>query len=378
MPLDSLKRFLQNNSIPVVENKVGFLEIIRKQHHENINSNLYAHFINSSNESVRTLFVDALLELVYNKTGKRFSMPEVYASTEVNTGKGRIDIVIMGNQDKDIILIENKIYHCLNNDLLDYWQFFKIDDSKKVGVLLTLHNHQIPSDVIGKFINITHFDWARLIERNLASIDLPVNYAVYINDFINTIKNLTTTYEMNESTKFYFEHSEQIVKAQQTIHEAHKFINEQLELIANTIGWQTYGNSMNWRNLWDAHNKLDTYLTIITKDLLEGRKSFTIILELNREDKLKENEVAKLLENHPQKLSKKRGNSQGSYVHFLYKSYPITFEELENFAEIVVEHIRKDFADMTLKVIRLLYEGKDISNWERKFLGVEEEIEDFI
>lgn len=367
---NELLAFLQNAEIPRSEYKIGFLEMIRKQHHENINSNLYAHFINTPNEEISSLFMDCLLDLIEQKSGKAITIAEAYAQTEVYTGNGRIDILIKDRRGDHTIIIENKVYHVLDNELLDYWKFIKKEDSQKVGVLLTLKPTEIPSEknVKDKFINITHSEWLGKIKEQMHPEALSENYRVYLNDFIQTIENLTTSYKMNEAAKFYFQNAEQVLKAKQTEIEAHAFLNNQLEWIAETIGWKTHGSSMHWRNFWDAENTINTYLTIVTKDLVEGRPHFMLILELWAYDKAAVEKIKEQFEHHAQFKGKDEGQSAGNYLHLLCKNYPIETKDLERLGEIVVDCIRRDFAELTYEIIKFRYPHKDLSKWKEKFL----------
>lgn len=371
MNLQELEAFLENETIPVTKNKIGFLEIIRKQHYENINSNLYAHFLSCDVAEVRSLFFDALLSLITVKTGKHLTFINEKVSTEVATvTNGRIDILIEDYHYQNAIIIENKIYHHLSNDLLDYWNHYKTEASKKVGVLLTLFQHEIPENAKGNFINITHIEWINKVKENFTPESFTANYKVYIEDFINTIENLTRINTMNESAKFYFEHAPKIIEANKALTEAHLFLNNELLLIANKIGWQSFGNEITWRNFWDEYNHIDTYLTVVTKDLVEGKSlSFILVLELNRKDKEREEEVREKFKNHPQALDKHRGESVDNYVHFLCKTYTLTIDELAHFSDIVVDKINTDFAAITIEVIKYLYPEKDISTFENQFMS---------
>ncbi|MES2588842.1 MAG: PD-(D/E)XK nuclease family protein [Bacteroidota bacterium] len=368
--MDELNTLLKLD-IPVSKNHTGFLELIKKQYHENINSNIYAHFLNSSQSEVSSLFLNALLDLIEIKSPKKIQIHQAYAHTEVPTSKGRLDILIDGSFGSGKILIENKLYHWLHNDLDEYWNHFNCSEDKKVGVLLTLEKHFIPENVTDKFINITHLEWINKVKENFILDTFPLNYQVYIGDFIQTIENLSKSYDMNATTKFYFEHTNQILKATATVSEAHQFLNNQLEYIANEIGWKTYGSSMNWRNFWDEHNHIDTYLTIITENLLNGKMIFSLILELKREDKKKVDEVRNLLKDHEQYRADSQTYSRGDYLHFQIKDYPISMNDLEHFGKFVVQKIHEDFADMTLMVIESLYPGRsDNFTWRDSFIGV--------
>jgi hypothetical protein len=256
----------------------------------------------------------------------------------------------------------------LNNDLLDYWNHFKLDHSKKVGVLLTLKPHAIPENVKENFINITHIEWINKVKENFISTSFPANYKIYIEDFINTIENLSSINTMNESTKFYFQNAPQVIKASETMNEAHLFLNSQFQLIAEKIGWQSYGNEVTWRNFWDETNLIDTYLTIITEELVNGKSlSYKLILELNRKDKARAEEVCEIFKNHPQVIDKYRGESKGTHVHFICKDYTLTIDELAHFSDIVVANIQIDFAAITIEIIKYLYPEKDIRSFENQF-----------
>lgn len=137
MLTEELKQFLDISSIPIIKQKIGFLEIIGKQHHENINSALYAHFLNCGNPELQALFLDSLLYLIHEKIYKKLNFSNYKITTEAITPKGRIDILIEDyyNQTAIIaIIIENKIYHYLDNNLEDYWQFSRFNDDKKAGI----------------------------------------------------------------------------------------------------------------------------------------------------------------------------------------------------------------------------------------------------
>jgi hypothetical protein len=373
MSFTELNVFLKEANIPAAKRKIGFLEIIGKQHHENINSALYAHFLNCGNTELQALFLDPLLYIVHEKTNKKLKFSNYKVTTEAITPKGRIDILIEDYYNQTAIIIENKIYHYLDNDLEDYWQFSRFKEDKKIGVLLTLYPHKVPEEVTDKFINITHMEWINLVkERYNNDLTLESNYKIYLEDFINTIENLTKTNTMNEAAKFYFHNASQVIKANDTLGEAHSFMNNQLELIANKIGWQTYGNDINWRNFWDEENHLNTYLTIVTENIVKGKGlNFMLILELNKKDKDNEKEITNKFKDHYQFKDKQKGEVKGKYIHFLCKNYDLSFDELERFSDVVVQKIREDFAEITVNIIKILYPSTDISKWENQFLGNE-------
>ena len=347
---------------------VGFLEIIKKQYHENINSSIYAHFINCEEKAVSDLFLGALTELIEDKTERSFSFGSPFATCEVVTQKGRIDLVIQDRLSEQVILIENKIFHHLHNDLTDYWNHFQCSEEHKIGILLTPYPHKIPEANLETFINITHVEWTQKVKEKGIPFNLSNKYTIYITDFVNTIDQFSTNYTMDEQAKFYFEHAQKILKIQETVSAANAFINNQFELLAGKLGWKTYGNSMEWRNFWDEHNHLDTYLTIITKPLLRGEMRFTLILELMRKDMDNAAALEMRIKDHPQFQRMHKGKPiSKNQLHFGMIEYHISSHDLSNLAEIVYQKILDDFADVTLQSIQFFYPDKDISAWKENF-----------
>ncbi|RYH72160.1 hypothetical protein EVU94_13915 [Flavobacteriaceae bacterium 144Ye] len=367
-----LQTFLNQNEIPTVKQNVGFLEIINKSHNETINSNLYAHFLSCKINPIKHAFLDALLDLIEEKASKKLSIAQFQVRTELATTTGRIDIVLEDNLNLNTILIENKIYHNLHNDLNEYWTFFKLNESKKVGVLLTLKPHTIPIEVQGKFINITHWEWISKVKEILDVDSLKDEaYKRYVTDFFNTIENISTTYKMNNSAKFFFNNAIQVNKVYDTIVEGHGYLISQYQLIAEKLGLQTYGSDINWRNIWDEENHLDTFITIDAQDLVSGKyPRYKIILELMRKDKDRVEELSVKFENHAQFSDKFRGQTRGMHCHFLVKEYDIDLNDLDKFAEIVEHNIKTDFNKIFIEVVEYLYPDKNISIWKHNFMAV--------
>ncbi|GAA0762910.1 hypothetical protein [Psychroflexus lacisalsi] len=262
------------------------------------------------------------------------------------------------------VIIENKIYHHVHNDLLDYWDSVEGDVDSKIGILLTLEAHDIPTHVSDLYINITHQEWMQKIRAHPDLIDIDWKYLMYITDFINTIKQLTKSYKMNETAEFYFENAEKVIQIKDTEAAAHEFLNAQFNVIANELNWYNYGNSVNHKIFWDAPNELSTYLTLITADLLAGHFKYTLILELYGEDIQKETQLKTNLKNKGFDLSiYKTGEKNSHHSHFLMKDYTLSKEELKTLGKHVVQNIKNDFAKITLESIKFLYPETDLSEW---------------
>lgn len=365
-----LSHFLNNTKIPIVKEDIGFLEIIKKPHNETINSNIYAHFLSCDDSIITEAFLSALLDLINAKTNRELKFSRPYVNTEFSTNEGRIDILIRDFTEPTTIIIENKIFHWLHNSLLEYWNYFKIKNDHKIGILLTVNPHHIPKEVADAFVNITHWEWIQNIQErlNFDEIRKKAN-KVYLKDFFNSIKNLSTTYTMNASAKFFFEHAAQINKANATLIEGHKFMSEQYQKIASLLGLETFGNEIDWKNFWDEDNRLDTYFTIAAQDIISGKGlKYKIIIEVIRDDKTRIEEIVNNFKDHAQFKDKERGQSVDFYSHLLVKKYEITIEDFGAFANHVVKNIKNDFGDIFVSIVKHLYPNTNINNWKQNVL----------
>lgn len=348
----------------------GFLEIIGKETHENTWSKLYAHFLEDLLHNDEYPFLEALYKLVeQRKGGSCFRFNEHVAKTEVATKKGRIDLVIEDKELQKYIIVENKVYHYLNNDLLDYWNHFKVPDENKVGVLLTLSDTQIPRDVEDKFICITHSDWVSEVEKKYTVNGPFSKQDVYLKDFIKTVKQVTNNRVMNEQSAFFFRHASEVNAAIETKRAAEQYIQSQYPIIADKLGLQLFGNDLTYRNYWDESNHHDIYFTLNLDGLFEGKKEIEIIIELYRKPLEYRVELQNFIENEPQfKEMKSDRQIENDQLHFCYLTYPVTEFEISRLADFVVEKIQSDFGELFVKLIRSFpdYKNHDISSWEKR------------
>ena len=188
-----------------VKKRKSFLEIGGNPHYENVISNFYRFYLDETEEhKFKNLFLKSLLDIISSQGFKTLQFEDYSVQTEVRTNKGgRIDILIEENDESTAVIIENKIYHELNNDLKDYWVSTKASSDNKVGVLMTLERME-PNQK--GFINITHNQFIKQIESNIGhylknSDDL---HLLFLKDLFRSIQDLNKN-EMKDTLKFYFE-----------------------------------------------------------------------------------------------------------------------------------------------------------------------------
>jgi len=142
---------------------------------------------------------------------------------EVYTNKGgRLDIVI--ETDNQIIGIENKLFHHLNNDLADYSQ--SIDDWSKprqldpIKIILSIKKEQATHG----FVNITYDELWETIRDSLGNhvTTSSQKWLLYLADFMSTIENLSGgSMELDANDQFFIDNEE---KVNALINDRNKFI----------------------------------------------------------------------------------------------------------------------------------------------------------
>lgn len=367
MNLEVIEEFLNTHKFPANEVKSGFLEIIGKEHHENTISKLYAHFINCEDIEVRSAFVESLVKIIRKKRADLdFKIYMPIAKTEVKARNNkRIDILLMDRNEHSCIIIENKIYHWLQNNLLDYYYFHKkskIFPNHKIGILLTLIPYQITQkQLVDKFINITHGEWIAEVQKRLVKRTSLSKNDVYLNDFIKTMEKLTKQKSLDGQAKFYFKNAKRINEALYTQQSANDFIESELRLIASNLDLQLYGSEIEWRNIWDEVNKLDVYFTIDLADLVKGRKmGYRLILELSGNPRKESDSLLEKVNKLKcfKALTQKGCEESTDYQHFAAKDYKINLNELTSLHLHVLANLKKDFYPLTIKVLQHFYPQK--------------------
>lgn len=142
--LSGLRDFIQKTPPPISQKRERtFLDISGFPHYELVISNWYAYFLsNTEDHGLGNKLLASLLELINEKSGLQFSLDEYDVATEVSTKNlKRIDILLagIGMDTGKYLILENKVYHRLHNDLKEYWDHCPTHESKKIGIVLTPH-----------------------------------------------------------------------------------------------------------------------------------------------------------------------------------------------------------------------------------------------
>lgn len=352
-----LEDFLDHNVIPKIKKRPKtFLGIAKQPHYENVMSNIYAFYFNVDEvHGMQDLFINSLLEIINEsklKDQKKIAaISDFEVSTEVSTKKnGRIDILL--SSDDHAIIIENKVYHTLNNNLEDYWNSTNVTDNiedNKIGIVLSLNKLNVTHR---HFINITHIELLKRVIQNLGSyfMDAKDKYVVFLKDFYQNSINLSKSEMDSKELKFYFDNQPKIIEVKDfhfavrthiinQVEQACELVDEELQLPTS----KGEGNKR-LRFFLSPKNK-NLMFTVFFEKLLTPEKWLVLIVELKNELLInKEQYKAIAFTREEETIIKPEfyTDKNPNWCHFAVVRYQLNENEVSNLSQFIVEKLEKD------------------------------------
>ena len=200
--LNDLQTWLSECNVPQkVKHEKTFMNIAGIGHLENNWSRIYAYFFNPKEKhQLGRLFIDTFKTLIERVSSKTAPQLETFSIIREYPTEDEKWIDLLMKNEKEAIIIENKVYAKLYNPLPSYWESIKVP--YKIGVVLSLHEIPVQN---ANFINITHEKFAKAINEVLPQYCSSASQEVlcFLQDFINNIEN--ETHAMNEEElEFYY------------------------------------------------------------------------------------------------------------------------------------------------------------------------------
>lgn len=247
-------------------------------------------FDTNGKHNMNDLFIRSFLEAAgenYNEFPKTFS-----AKKEVMTKKGKLIDILLTNQECNIV-IENKIYADLYNDLNEYYK--TASDSgeswtapKKVeGYVLSLFDLQDSIDDMNlnkKFKCVTYKNFLDELQKNLGTREYNFSknnkYYILCNDFIENMKSLEEENKMEETD---IEFWNKYKKVYSTLNEKRvKLLKQRIDRLKKALE-QKFGDDCKF-SVWNINNfttadcdKEDAFEVNIYSDLkFENDSNITI------------------------------------------------------------------------------------------------------
>jgi len=213
-----------------------FFEICGISSREVCYSSFLAFFLNPKEEHG---FGDLFLRALVQASGVKLDTKDfAYIETEVQTPKGRIDLVIEGASF--VLGIENKIGADLYNNLQDYYQHLEVlakqvEPKKTVlALVLSIKNERPPDG----FSPVSYRAFIDEIQKHLGQkLPLADHRAItYLTDFINSIHHLEKGIRMDKAQLDFFKENEQAtLKLAQKADELGQMLRAKVKNVENGV-----------------------------------------------------------------------------------------------------------------------------------------------
>lgn len=222
-------------------------------HYERVTSNVLAFFLNNQREhGLGNLFIESLLALDEQKQDNEFDL-NYSVVTETKTDKGNfIDIDISGDGYR--IIIENKIFASLYNDLSDYYYFASKDNTRVIAYVLSLN----PQNQVHKnYSFITYEAFFNQVKQRMGEYLIQANqkYLPMLFDLIKNIENLRQGDTMDlEFINFVKENKEDVGSINIRLKQLHDDLRKTVQSVNSIILEQFVSDKYKqwaWRRLPD-------------------------------------------------------------------------------------------------------------------------------
>ena len=365
MVIDNLKKFDWISEfvsiLPKIEyERKDFISIAGYPSWENVNSNLLAFYFDENEEhKFYGLFINSLLDIYYEKTNTKIPREtfegDFSVEREVQTDSNkRIDILINESSTPTewSIIIENKIYAALYNDLEDYWD--SVDSKNKIGIVLSIN----PVDINNTdFINILHRELLNKVIQNLPNyyeqsddrhLLLLKEYVLNINTHYRNTKEMDETLKIFQSKR---EDIETIIKLDARLHE---FVSKTVSKIMTANEYKASSNRVSSKGKHFYHKEKGAFRFWVNLDKIKKENNFIAYFELwGKENTTHGNTLKQNLQQQIDSLNLPRhieivtgGNSGSGFQHIYRINIPIGEFSTEGFKErikkILEEYIFKE------------------------------------
>ncbi|RUA34266.1 MAG: hypothetical protein DSY77_05960 [Bacteroidetes bacterium] len=355
-----LSKFLETNEIPSIKRQPKtFLEIARQPHYENVISNIYAFYFDPHEEhGLGHLFINSFIECIKEQMqqAKNFldDFQDFIIDTEYSTEKGgRIDLFLYN--DEQAIVVENKIYHNLENDLNDYWKTANKNsrkDSDIVGVLLTLTKHT--ANLNSQFVNVLHLDFLQKVMANIGNhlMQASDKYVTFLKDLYQNIENMSMQNLSTDDLNFYLNHQQKIVDTVEFEKQVKDHIKTQVvnafnsfkELKVKKATQNTY-QYYSYREI-EVKNVKDLYFSVFFHDLYISDKTLWIDIHIKENGPYAKYfdhpEIEKIMKSHAHMQLDKSERKEDGWIYLVDREYTLNSEQMINLEKTVEHFIKKD------------------------------------
>lgn len=346
------------------ESQPTFFSIAGFPHYENVLSNVYAFFFRTNEpHGLGRLCFDALLDVVISHSPELpwpdTAFQHVHALRELTVSdRQRLDILLHDGPDGEswqnataALLIENKVYHWLANDLDNYWESINSESigQRKRGIVLGLRPEVLPDS----WIYVTHQEWATAVERRIGSrlYRADPRYVTLLLEMIANIRTMSQQDEsFDEQILFFQQHRAAISRAEKIRSDVFNQVPTVIQhTLARSYGvWFSAGSKREgWLTIYHHGNQHLQYILGYYQVFHDEELShdFRITLITKQNDGTADAWQANLLSVATAHIENARLEADnGAPYHVLGKTYSlVSADDFRRFPQLVAEYLRRDW-----------------------------------
>jgi hypothetical protein len=345
-----------------------FLGISGYPHYENVISNILAFYFDVSEQhGLNDLFIKSLLGACNENSSDFTNVTNVEVYREYQTKKyGRIDLLV--RTDEMDIIIENKVYAPITNDLADYYQTIEsenqqIENNKEIKAIVLSLSEKTNNDVIEqRFEYVTYKLFFAKVQEYIGAYMTTANsdWLVFLKNLFTEVDNLRGENKMEnpqEIAKFFSKYSPTIIELAEEHKELmslfQKEANQVLELWLPEIVFKVWSSSVG------MHRTMVSIYHPISKDVEENEyihfeivrclDGWEIIINANTSSKFNKSDIQSFLDRKGisilEDITSSSGSSESSSVGWLpiwTCTDEITPEDVAKKAKELFDKIRKN------------------------------------
>ena len=203
-----LKRFNESNIANKADKAEGnIFEIAGYPHYENVVSNILSFFFDTTEQhGYKDLYIKSLLNCYLAKSDRDDISSESIITSNIereysNGSDKRIDLLI--DCGSFLVLVENKIYASLYNDLDIYTNmannYLKSTDNEGVPILkIVLSLFEVNDIKQSDVINVTYDELIKELCKNKSNYPVSGKWKMFSDEFMENIKRRKATMKMND------------------------------------------------------------------------------------------------------------------------------------------------------------------------------------
>jgi PD-(D/E)XK nuclease superfamily len=354
-------------------------EIAGFPHYETVISNFYNYYFDlSQSHGFEDLFITSLLNIINQKSKDSFTFNiKSYTSLrEVRTNKNNlIDIVLIegevnekfpsDTQYESAIIIENKMFASLYNDLNDYYSSIK--STNKIGVVLSIK----PIFISHKnFVCITHKELIDEITNQSITyfLDVSERQIAIFKDFIKNLQsyynNNKTNLEMDKHIDFFFKNGSKVKRLMDEYDNLFVFLNKAISQVVDDLQFDSKtskGSGAKRTSVFEIKNTSLSWWVYLDKIVSE--KTFKIDFWIQQDNEaimkwksIEENDLAnfkRIAEDVNINLTITKIGDKSTWRKIGGKEYSVNMNDLSNFKDYFKNVIENDWMLLKNEVVKL-------------------------